>query len=309
MGIAAVSLAALAISAIAWAWFLRREVARQTARVVAEETARREAALEYEVGLRERSRLAANLHDTILQTVTGIGFQLKACEKTRRRDDAACGTDDESAELGRHLTVATKMVDHAVDQLRGTVWSLRALPTEGRLFSEALGEAVDRAAAGHDVRIDLEFAADADGLPGFVAGNLLLVMQEAVHNALYHASPGTIAVAVAFDEPSGMVTATVSDDGCGFTTGSQAGPTRGHFGLAGMRERTQRLHGRLEITSSPGRGTTVRAVVPFERAAAASAGGAPEGRRSAGPPPEPHGRPLPVRTLSEPAADGYTGPT
>ena len=284
MAAALAAAAAFVAAALAWVWFLRREVARQTARAVAEETTRREAALEYEVGLRERSRLAANLHDTILQTVTGIGFQLKACEKTRRKNEPP-GLGQSAADrdsLGSHLAVATKMVDHAADQLRGTVWSLRSLPTEGRLFSEAAGEMAERFSAGQQTRIDLRFAAAADRLPAFVAGNLLLVMQEAVHNAVVHASPESILVEVAVDETAGVVCVTVQDDGGGFVVGSQSGPTQGHFGLAGMRERAERIGGRLEITSAAGRGTTVRVTAPFD----------------------PHTRPLPKGTLSPASASG-----
>jgi signal transduction histidine kinase len=278
------TLVALVAVAMAWVWFLRREVVRQTARAVAEETARRQAALEYEVGLRERSRLAANLHDTILQTVTGIGFQLKACEKSRHREAAgAAGRADPACDsLASHLAVATKMVGHATDQLRGTVWSLRSMPSDGRRFSEAAAELVERMAAGHDTRIDLRFAPAADRLPPFVAGNLLLVMQEAVHNALVHAAARSIKLSVVLDEPTEKAVVSVRDDGCGFVIGGQSGPTQGHFGLAGMRERAERLGGRLEITSVVGGGTTVRVEVPLDQ----------------------HMRPLPDRTLSPAAGVG-----
>jgi signal transduction histidine kinase len=140
-----------------------------------------------------------------------------------------------------------------------------------------------------------------------VAGNLLLVMQEALHNALHHADPRTIAMGVAADAAARTVTATVRDDGAGFVIGSQAGPTQGHFGVAGMRERVERLGGRLEITSSPADGTTVTAVVPLvpgdltvdERHAASQP--ADEQLEA-----DTHGRPLPVRTMSPASGDSYT---
>ena len=307
-GSLAALLVALAAGSMAWVTVLKREVARQTNLAVDEATARREAALEYEVGLRERSRLAANLHDTILQTVTGIGFQLKACEVSRQREVAGSddGTADDAVGAGGHLAVARKMVDHAAGQLRSTVWSLRSLPTDDRLFSVALREQADRHAAGHETQISLSFDPAADRLPAFVAGNLLLVMQEALHNALHHADPRTIAMAVAADATARTVTATVRDDGAGFVIGSQAGPTQGHFGVAGMRERVERLGGRLEITSSPGDGTTVAAVVPL-----VPGGLSVDGTHAASQPADgqleanTHGRPLPVRTMSPASGDSY----
>jgi signal transduction histidine kinase len=251
----------IASAAIVWVTFLRREVARQTDRAVAEESARQTAALDYEITLRERNQLAANLHDTALQTVTGIAFQLKVCEaKERDRTDSPEAALDDG-EVGRHLGVARKMVEHAADQLRGTVWSLRSLPTDGRSFADALAELVDRVGAGHPAAVQLDFDPRADALPAFVAGNLLLVIQEALHNALHHGAPETVAVRVEAD-PGGGVAVDVRDDGRGFEMGSQAGPRQGHFGLAGMRERVERLGGKWEIDTAPARGTRIRIVVP-----------------------------------------------
>ena len=68
----------------------------------------------------------------------------------------------------------------------------------------------------------------------------------------------------------GGVVAVVADDGRGFEMGTQAGPRQGHFGLAGMRERAERLGGTLEIDSAIGQGTTVRASVPAGEAIAAA---------------------------------------
>jgi|688.fasta_scaffold103620_2 signal transduction histidine kinase len=259
----------LAAASAVWVTFLRREVARQTARAIAEESARQQAALDYEITLRERNKLAGNLHDTALQTVTGIAFQLKVCEAKEhdRRADASPGDDHE---VGRHLGVARKMVEHAADQLRGTVWSLRSLPNEGRSFSDALRELVGRLQSGHDARVRLTFDHRADAIPAYVAGNLILVVQEAVHNALHHASPREVGIAVESD-PAGGVSIAVRDDGTGFELGTQAGPRHGHFGLAGMRERVERLGGTLEIESAPGRGTTVRGTVPAEQTAPTAA--------------------------------------
>ncbi|MFM7245830.1 MAG: sensor histidine kinase [Planctomycetaceae bacterium] len=260
----------LAAASAVWVTFLRREVARQTARAIAEESARQQAVLDYEITLRERNKLAGNLHDTALQTVTGIAFQLKVCEAKERdrgvHAEATAGDDD----VGRHLGVARKMVEHAADQLRGTVWSLRSLPNEGRSFSDAIHELVRRLQSGHDAQIRLAFASRADDVPAYVAGNLILVVQEAVHNALHHASPRQIDVVIESDAAGG-VSIEVRDDGTGFAVGTQAGPRHGHFGLAGMRERVERLGGTFEIASTPGRGTTVRGAVPAEQTTPAAA--------------------------------------
>jgi signal transduction histidine kinase len=83
------------------------------------------------------------------------------------------------------------------------------------------------------------------------------IAQEALNNARRHAQARHIAVELRFDEAG--VTLKVSDDGIGFDMPRSFNDlTRsGHFGLMGMHERAQLAGGRLTVTSSPGKGTTV----------------------------------------------------
>jgi signal transduction histidine kinase len=243
-------------AALAWAWSLRRQVAGQAAAIAKEMRARREAAVEFQATLRERTRLAANLHDTLLQSMAGIGFQLEACQMSLRRSGAWTGDD-----ATEHLDVARRMVDHAVDDVRGSVWALRSAAVQGQSLTEALKALIGRVGAGHRVAIRLRTRGTAFELPNFVTGNLMLIVQEAVFNALRHATPDTITVDVAFDTESRAVELTVQDDGRGFVLGGQQGPDEGHFGLQGMRERAERLGGQFGVESAPGSGTTVRCLI------------------------------------------------
>ena len=243
-------LVAVLVGALLWEGLLRRRVAVTADRLAAEMRSRRDAAVEFQATLRERNRLAANLHDTLLQTLTGIDFQLGACRAVGRQS----GEDPWT-----HLEVAQKMVVHAADELRGSVWELRTMPVEGRSFTESLEAVARQAAHGHTTRINVRSDGTPFEVPQFVAGNLLLVAQEAIHNALRHAAAATIDVVATFDVSSRAVDVTISDDGAGFTPGLQVGPDQGHFGLSGMRERIDRLGGSFSIQSRPGDGTTVRA--------------------------------------------------
>ncbi len=246
--LAAMALVVAALGgALLWAWQLRRQVGRKTQLLAAEMSARRDAAIEFQATLRERNRLAANLHDTLLQTLGGIGFQMGACE-----DDPAV-----------HLPVAQKMLEHAVDELRGSVWALRSLPLHGLALPEALRSIAERAGAGQAVQIEVRTDGDLAPVPDFVAGNLLLVAQEALHNALKHAHPRTVTIEVRFADTTDRIALTVRDDGDGFTPGAQAGAAQGHFGVTGMRERIERLHGTFRLDSAPGRGTTLAIEVPL----------------------------------------------
>ncbi len=249
-------LAAVLVGALLWVGLLRRQVSSTTERLASEMRRRRDAALEFDATLRERNRLAANLHDTLLQSLTGIDFQLGACR--------ARGTQEtpDPQETWTHLDVAQKMVAHAAEELRGSVWALRTMPVAGRSFGESLETIARQTGQGHAEQIAVRVAGMPADVPQFVAGNLLLVAQEAIHNAVHHAHAQQIEVVARCDPAAGVIELVVRDDGGGFTPGSQVGPDQGHFGLSGMRERIDRLGGSFSVGSAPGAGTTVRAVVP-----------------------------------------------
>ena len=245
-------LAAVLLAAFTWVVLLRRQVITQSAELAKEMRTRRDAAVEFDATLRERNRLAANLHDTLLQTLGGIGYQLEACEVSGRVD---------AAETKKHFDMAQRMVDHAMSQLHDSVWTLRSLPLRSRTFPEALRALADRMGQEYAAQITVETNGSLGELPVFVAGTLLLVRQEAVSNALRHGHAVHVAITVATEAPDSRIELTVRDDGQGFVPGTQQGMEQGHFGIEGMRERVERLGGSLEIESTPSGGTTVRANV------------------------------------------------
>lgn len=249
LAVALAAAGAVGAASLAWVWLLKRELGRQTARVAHEVRTRREAAVEFQATLRERNRLAANLHDTLLQSLAGIRFQLDACRLASRQ-----GGDGDSTD---HFAVARRMLDHAAQDLRGSVWALRTMPMPGQTFSESLDALVRQFTKTHRTPVVLELVGQPVELPNFVAGNLLLVAQEAVTNAIRHGQPRRIDVLVAFDTAADTVAVEVRDDGSGFVPGTETGPTQGHFGLQGMRERIERLGGMFTVETVAGHGTTV----------------------------------------------------
>lgn len=249
LAIAAVALACVLLASITWVGLLRRRVAIETARATLEVRRRHDAEIEFEASIRERNRLAANLHDTLLQTLGGAGFQLDTCRRAVARADLA--------DTSTHLDVARRMLKHAASELRGSVWALRTTPLAGKSFAESLEGIVGHLQSGQPTRIDLDVTGRPFELPDFVAGNLLLVAQEAIRNALHHAQASVIQVAVAFDDAGRSLSLTVRDDGHGFDMAAAAGPAQGHFGIQGMQERIGSLEGTLGIDSELGHGTVV----------------------------------------------------
>ena len=240
--------AVLALSLV-WVWLLRRRVAIRGAQLAGELRARRDAEVEFNTTLHERERLAADLHDTLEQSLTGVAFQLETLNRLPPE------------RTGRHLELATQMLARSREDVRRSVWNLRAQALDGRLLREALRHVVEPITEGTGIRVEFGGTGEEEALPDLIAGNLLLLAKEAVANALKHAHPKHLKLTVDY-EPA-TATLTVQDDGIGFTPATAAGPHDGHFGLQGMRERARRLGADLEIASAPGEGTRVVIRVPI----------------------------------------------
>ena len=247
MVILAVVLTALGV-ALVWNVVLKRQVRKKSRLLAREISARRDAALDFRTTIRERNRLAANLHDTLPQTMNAISLQLDACEFSLRR---------QGIESLPPLQLVRTMVGYAVKELRGAVWEMRSLSLRGRSFTAALQAVVDRCGEGHAAKFSVSTEGSLETIPEFVSGNLLLIVQEALHNALHHGHAENITVRFRTDAPGSPVRLEVADDGRGFSPGTGRGPEQGHFGIMGMTERAQRLGGSLRIESTPASGTRV----------------------------------------------------
>jgi signal transduction histidine kinase len=246
----AVAIAVLA-GAVLWIALLRRTVARRSQQLAAEIEARHGAAVEFEATLRERTRLAADLHDTLEQSLTGLAFQLEAGE-------ALIETNLDRSR--RHLGLGQQLLSRSREDLRRSIWNLRSTALdEGSLVDTLHRVAVNRA-NGTAVTINVESEGEERSIPDVVAGNLLLLGQEAITNALKHGKPAGITLRLTF--AAECLALQIEDDGRGFDLQTVAGPAGGHFGLQGMRERIKRLGGKLAIESSPGNGTRILASVP-----------------------------------------------
>jgi len=210
-----------------------------------------------EVREAERSRMARDLHDGVLQDLSYTAAAMGVVMLDAR------GTEQE----GR-LQEAIDSVRRAAQGLREAVNDLRIEEELGRPFPELVGSLVEEARAvdpGCEFRLEV-----GGGFPkkplGEAGVELSRVVREALTNARRHSGARSVDVALRAEEDE--LVAEVSDDGRGFGPRAEPG-----VGTGSMRERARRLGGALEIESEPGRGTLVRARVPMP----AAAGDAPRG--------------------------------
>ncbi|TXS18158.1 sensor histidine kinase [Streptomyces sp. NBC_01201] len=201
----------------------------------------------------ERRRLAAEIHDTIAQGLTGVIAQLQAVTSTA-----------DPAVAREHLDRAAGLARHSLGEARRSVRNLVPAALEHDDLPGALARTVTGWAERTGVRADFTVTGTVEPLHDEVGATLLRIAEESLSNAARHAGASRAGVTLSYmgDE----ITLDVRDDGCGFDPAGVPPYTgRGGFGLGGMRARAERIAGTVTVETAPGLGTAVSARVPLVR--------------------------------------------
>ncbi|MGW7427355.1 sensor histidine kinase [Streptomyces sp. NPDC054813] len=201
----------------------------------------------------ERRRLAAEIHDTIAQGLTGIIAQLQVVTNTP-------GPKVAEEHVGRALALAR----HSLGEARRSVHNLAPVALENDGLPEALKKTVVEWGERTSIRAEFTLTGTAEQLHEEVAATLLRIVQEALSNAARHAHASRVGVTLSYLGEE--VILDIRDDGTGFDLLAVPARSRtGGFGLDGMRARAERIAGSLTVESEPGLGTALSARVPLVR--------------------------------------------
>jgi signal transduction histidine kinase len=200
----------------------------------------------------ERQRIAREIHDTLAQGLAGILTQLQAAEQTL-----------DAPPIARpHVTNAINLTRESLTEARRTVHAVQPAMLADARLPDASSDVARRWAEANHIDAALTTTGDARPMHPDIEVALLRTAQEALVNVAKHARAHRVGLTLSYMED--LVTLDVRDDGVGFepTAKRATGSTNGGFGLAGMRQRVQRLAGRLDIESEPGGGTAISATLP-----------------------------------------------
>ncbi|MCT7351092.1 sensor histidine kinase [Streptomyces sp. 15-116A] len=201
----------------------------------------------------ERRRLAAEIHDTLAQGLTGIIAQLQVVANT-----------PDPALARQHVERATALARHSLGEARRSVHNLAPVALADEALPQALEKTVTEWAERTGVHAQFTVTGTVEPLHDEVAATLLRIVQEALSNTARHAGAARTGVTLSYmgDE----VTLDIRDDGRGFDPlAARIRTGSGGFGLDGMRARAERIAGSLTVESEPGQGTAVSARVPLVR--------------------------------------------
>jgi signal transduction histidine kinase len=244
-------LVAILAGAFGWIRALRRRVAQRTSELEVA-MGRLQKETELSATLAERERLAAEIHDTLEQGLSGIMMQLDGVD-SRLTSDAAGAR--------QNLEMARRMVRFSRAEVRHSLWNLESQLLKDGDLGAAIKEIARQMSAGSSTTVTVEVSDGRVPLPAAIEHHLLRCAQEAISNALKHSSAADIRVN--FNYGADQVELTVTDHGCGFDPCQVLTGAGSHLGLRNLRSRARKIKGRLDIASEPLKGTTVRLTVPL----------------------------------------------
>jgi nitrate/nitrite-specific signal transduction histidine kinase len=204
--------------------------------------------------VRERERIARDMHDGLAQALGYIHMHLGALE--------ARISAEAQGEIRGELREIKKVAGEAYEEIRQSIFGLRTMVSRGLGFIPTLTEYLHEFSRKNGITTYLQVGGDhAPRFSPDVEVQLVRIIQEALANIRKHAG-GRRAV-VRFDVEGNRCCVTVSDDGQGFEPGKVPKEGSHHFGLQAMRERAEGIGGTLEIDTAPGKGTKVMVRVPL----------------------------------------------
>jgi signal transduction histidine kinase len=198
--------------------------------------------------IEERERLAHEMHDTLAQSFSGLGFQL----------ETLCEEAEPGSSMRTQLEATVDLVRFGHMEARRNIAALRPGNLENLGLAKSLGHAAQGIIKGGPIATIVSVRGDPKQIPLRISDTLFRIGQEAIANAVRHARPRTIQVRLVYGRRT--VKLTIRDDGEGFSMQNAATG----FGIRGMKRRADGVGASFRIHSSQGHGSSVivRAKLP-----------------------------------------------
>jgi signal transduction histidine kinase len=222
------------------AWTLYRVRLRQVAQAMS---------VRFDDRLSERTRIARDLHDTLLQTIQG----------SKLAAESALKHSGDPSRMHSALEQLSVWLGRATEEGRAALNSLRTSTTETNDLAEAFRRAIEECRIENSMECSFSVIGDTREMHPIVRDEVYRIGYEAIRNACVHSQASKLQVTLTYAEELGV---RVSDNGVGIDPSVADRGKDAHFGLQGMRERAARIAGKLTVTGSPASGTEVKLVVP-----------------------------------------------
>jgi len=196
----------------------------------------------------ERTRIARELHDTLLQSFQGLMLRLQVVDDILPEGKAK-----------HQLEQALERADQAIAEGRNAVYDLRRSATTANDLAQAVRALGEELATEHSATFRLLVEGASRDLNPILRDEVYRITREALRNAFGHAHAHKVETEIAYGDRAFRVRIRDDGEGIGPETLGQGRP--GHYGLQGMRERAKQVGGELDIWSRPGAGTEIELTV------------------------------------------------
>jgi signal transduction histidine kinase/ligand-binding sensor domain-containing protein len=197
----------------------------------------------------ERTRLAQDLHDTMLQTILA----------SKRLADDELEEDSDAEGLRRTMRRISQWLAQATQEGRAALNSLRVSLTLRNDLAEAFQRTAEDCAHRQPMEVSTDVVGESRELHPIARDEIFRIGYEAIRNACLHSGGTRLSIQLIYAQD---LTLSVRDDGAGMDAEVAELGKEGHFGLRGMKERAMRIGGHLAISSTAGAGTEIRLRVP-----------------------------------------------
>ena len=204
----------------------------------------------------ERTRIACEIHDGLVQTLVGVNFKMERCVELVSQDAVKC------ANLMRE---AKSQLKHGIQETRQVVFNLRPGQEEKLELFPAFSNFLKSFEEQQHIKVEFEYHGDDSSLDPKAKVFLFRIVQEALQNTSRHAKATKVIVHIEVNHD--MLTASIKDNGTGFDVQAVSrDPDKwDHFGLRGMKERAKLLGGDARLQSGKGQGTKITVRIPLGR--------------------------------------------
>jgi signal transduction histidine kinase len=199
--------------------------------------------------LDERTRIARDLHDTFLQTIQGSKWVA----------EDALGSSEDSSHMRQAMEKLSVWLGRATDEGRAALNSLRSSATEVNDIAEAFQRALDECRIQGAMEVSLQVVGESRKMHPIVRDEVYRIGYEAIRNACVHSRAKVLRVELSYAQ---VFSLKVSDNGIGIDSDTLRRGKPGHFGLQSMRERADRVFGKLIVESAVTTGTNITLTVP-----------------------------------------------
>lgn len=203
---------------------------------------------------RERQRIARDIHDSVVQTMTGLVHKSEFCTKVMDKDPLRAKLE---------LEVINNMVRNCIDELRAIIYDLRPMSFDDLGIDVTLNRVIERCKLNTDMNITYTIEGEPYQLKSVVALSIIRIIQEACNNSIKYSKGKNIKMQLIYSKND--ITLIHEDDGIGFDFNKPSNITENNtgFGISSLKERVFLLGGKISFSSNNnGVGTVIKVIIP-----------------------------------------------